>query len=74
MFKILKLIAANQLKNHQVVLSTHDRSDALLVLDLLNLVHVHHSLDISGDGFLLESAETDINVNLFVVKSDNGYL
>ena len=65
---------AGELDDHQVIFPTNKGSPALLILDSVEEIQRNNFFDISRDCFGLQLAETDIDLNLFVLEGYDGHL
>ena len=70
--EILSLVS-RQLEHHQIVLPPNQRNPALFILDAIQQTKVDDLLNVSGDGFSLQLAEADVNVDALVLEGDDRH-
>lgn len=73
LLEVLGLLAS-QLQNHQVILPPQQRGPTLIILDSIKQIHRDNLLNIPRNGLSLQLAETDIDFNLLIGESNDGYL
>lgn len=73
LLEVLSLLA-RELDNHKVVLSSDQGSPTLFVLYGAEQVQTNHLFDVARHCLCLQLAKTDIDLDLFVLKGDDGHL